>query len=142
MSKKTKVIIPWENTIDDISEFEGFVYRITHVPTNTKYIGKKSYWSRRRIKVKGRKNRKRVVKESDWKHYYSSNNWIKEEVKTKGISDFKFEILRQCKNKRETTYYEVWYQFKFDVLSSKLDNEEYEYINTNISGKFFRSFLE
>lgn len=133
--------VNWINKIDDISEYEGFVYLIEHKNTQKSYIGKKSYWSRTTKKVIGRKNRKHILKESDWKKYTSSNKELQNWVKSDGIDKFKFTILMQCKTKRELTYYEVYYQFKYDVLKSKLNNSEYKFLNENIMGKFYRTHL-
>ena len=59
----------WTNLPDDFDpdEWFGFVYLITHKESGIKYIGKKQIHSYTRKKVKGRKNRKRVVKEAKWR---------------------------------------------------------------------------
>ena len=53
----------------DIDDFQGFVYLIRNKTTDKKYIGRKYFYSIR--KVKGKK--KRVRSESDWKKYYGSS---------------------------------------------------------------------
>ena len=111
----------------------GFVYKIIHTPTGKFYIGKKSLTSTRRLKPLKGKIRKRVVKKaSDWEKYYSSNEWIKSEVKEGRGGDFEREIIQFCFSKKSLTYWEVWWQFKFDVLSDP------QSINENLMGKFFR----
>jgi hypothetical protein len=111
----------------------GFVYKIIHTPTGKFYIGKKSLTSTRRLKPLKGKVRKRVVrKASDWEKYYSSNDWIKNEVKEGRGSDFEREIIQFCFSKKSLTYWEVWWQFKLDVLSDP------QSINENLMGKFFR----
>ena len=111
----------------------GFVYKIIHIPTGKFYIGKKSLTSTRRLKPLKVKIRKRVVrKASDWEKYYSSNEWIKSEVKEGRGSDFEREIIQFCFSKKSLTYWEVWWQFKLDVLSDP------QSINENLMGKFFR----
>ena len=111
----------------------GFVYKIIHTPTGKFYIGKKSLTSTRRLKPLKGKVRKRVVrKASDWEKYYSSNEWIKSEVKEGRGSDFEREIIQFCFSKKSLTYWEVWWQFKLDVLSDP------QSINENLMGKFFR----
>ena len=46
-------------------EYIGFVYEITDKETNMKYIGKKKFWSRvTRPPLKGKKNKRRSIKES------------------------------------------------------------------------------
>ncbi len=111
----------------------GFVYKIIHIPTGKFYIGKKSLTSTRRLKPLKGKVRKRVVrKASDWEKYYSSNEWIKSEVKEGRGGDFEREIIQFCFSKKSLTYWEVWWQFKLDVLSDP------QSINENLMGKFFR----
>lgn len=111
----------------------GFVYVITHIPTNRFYIGKKSLTAVRRLKPLKGKVRKRVVrKASDWEKYYSSNEWIKEQIKEGKEEEFKREIIEFCYSKKALSYLEVYYQFKHNVLSNENS------INENILGKFFR----
>ncbi len=111
----------------------GFVYKIIHIPTGKFYIGKKSLTATRRLKPLKGKVRKRVVKKaSDWEKYYSSNEWIKSEVKEGREGDFEREIIQFCFSKKSLTYWEVWWQFKLDVLADP------QSINENLMGKFFR----
>ena len=111
----------------------GFVYKIIHIPTGKFYIGKKSLSQTRRLKPLKGKVRKRVVrKASDWETYYSSNEWIKKEVKEGRAGDFEREIIQFCFSKKSLTYWEVWWQFKLDVLGDP------QSINENLMGKFFR----
>jgi len=133
-----KVTTNWENAPDNINDYIGFVYIITNLLTEQKYIGKKFFWHTNRIKVKGRKNRKIVTKESDWKTYESSDQEVKDDIKKHGKENFRFEILECCKDKRRLTYAETEQQFKRDVLTKQFSNGLYEYYNKNISGRFFR----
>jgi hypothetical protein len=111
----------------------GFVYKIVHTPTGKYYIGKKSLTQTRRLKPLKGKVRKRVVKKaSDWEKYYSSNDWIKAQVKEGKADEFSREIIQFCYSKKSLTYWEVWWQFKLDVLSDT------QSINENLMGKFFR----
>jgi len=111
----------------------GFVYKITHIPTGKTYIGKKSLNQVRRLKPLKGKVRKRVVrKASDWEKYYSSNEWSKNELKEGRAEDFEREIIQFCFSKKSLTYWEVWWQFKMEVLSDPNS------LNENILGKFFR----
>jgi len=51
----------------------GFVYVVTHVISGKKYIGKKALFHNRTLPpLKGKKRRRKVVKESDWKTYFGS----------------------------------------------------------------------
>lgn len=128
----------------------GFIYQVTHLPTNRKYIGKKVLYFERNVKLGKREleaikeerkakgmggrapSKKKVVKESDWKTYYGSQTEIKELVKNGKESDFKREILKFVDNKKHLTYYECKYLFIYEVL----ENNQ-EYINDNILAKFY-----
>ena len=111
----------------------GFVYKITHLPTDRFYIGKKSLTQRRTLPpLKGKKRKRRVVKESDWQKYYSSNEWIKLQVKEGKEEEFKREIIQFCKSKKSLSYWELYWQFKYDALQNE------KCINENLLGKFFR----
>lgn len=134
-------------------EAAGFVYKITHIPTGKYYIGKKSLESVRTVKIGKRELekikeerkaagiggrapvKKKVRKVSDWGTYYSSNEWIKEQIKEGNSSDFQREIIQFCNSKKSLSYYEVYWMFKYDILSD--DN----CLNGNISGKFYRKDL-
>ena len=128
--------------INEISDLPnnafGFVYQTTHLPTNKKYIGKKSLMYNLKKKL-GKKEKalwegkgrppvyKRVLKESDWKNYYGSHSFIKEANE----EDLTREILKIAYHKKELTYLECKYQFTLGVLESR------SYLNDNILGKFF-----
>jgi hypothetical protein len=109
-----------------VDNWEAFVYIIT-CPDGLKYIGKKTFWFMR----KKPKATRRSKTESDWKKYYGSNEYLKEETK-KSTEGYTREILHLCKTKGEATYLEVKEQFTRNVL------EDESYLNDNISGKFFR----
>ena len=118
-------------------EYAGFVYLITNLITNRKYIGRKYFSSTTRKKVEGRKNRKITIKESDWKSYNSSCKDLKEDIEFLGIDNFSFRILSVHKTKGETNYEEVAQQFKRDVLKSVLSCGTREYYNSNILSRYF-----
>ena len=82
--------------IDDMPEGTyGFIYKVTHLGTNQKYIGKKVLYFERNKRLgkralealreerakKGIKGRvplkQKVIKESDWKDYHGSHLEIK-----------------------------------------------------------------
>ncbi len=106
---------------------EGFVYIITNLTNNKKYIGKKHFWTRQ----KDRKTGRRKTQESDWKNYFGSCDELNEDVKTLGKEHFLREILYLCPHKKSMSYYETYEQFKRNVLLSE------EYYNTNIGGTFY-----
>ena len=102
---------------DTPEDYQGFVYVITELDTNKKYIGKKNFW-RPKILPKNSKRKRRVKTrvESDWKEYYGSNKEVQILVERRGEDNFKREILKLCKSKGEMSYYEAKLQFDNDVL--------------------------
>ena len=102
--------------VEDFGEYIGFVYIITCLANNKKYIGKKNFYFSKTKQIKGKKKRYKV--ESDWKTYYGSNNELNEHVELFGEKKFKREILRLCKSKGEMTYFEAKYQFEYGVLEN------------------------
>jgi hypothetical protein len=121
-------------SIDDLpKDCIGFIYKISNTKTNEYYIGKKNIYQRRTLPpLKGYKRKRKVIKESKWQSYRSSND----EVKSWNEENIKLEILRFCKSKKSLTYYELQEQFSHDVLSDPLSK------NDNLLGKFFRKDLE
>ena len=70
-----------------LDDYIGFVYEITNLTNNRKYIGKKLLKRSKTKQVKGK--RKRTLVESDWKNYYGSNKELQFDVETIGIHNFK-----------------------------------------------------
>ncbi len=98
-------------------EYQGFVYQLTEIDTNKKYIGKKNFWKPKVLPInKTRKRRVRTRVESDWKDYYGSSNEVRQLVEQHGKERFKREILKLCKTKGEMSYYEAKLQFDHNVL--------------------------
>lgn len=134
------------NSIEDFGETPpfGFIYITTHIPTGKKYLGKKSLFHTLNKKLgkkeqaqqpitRGRaKTTKQIIKESDWKTYYGSEEFIKQKIKEGKHEEFIREIIHLVKNKKLLTYFECKYQFMYDVL----ENEEW--INQNVLGKFYK----
>jgi len=142
-------VIKEYNSVEDFPEGTyGFVYIITHIPTEKAYIGKKALQHNITKKLTkkeiaeqsgpGRKSvSKKVQKESDWKTYHGSAKPIIEMIKAGKEDEFTREILILAPNKKLLTYYECKILFTLGVL----ENPEY-YFNDNILGKFFtKDFL-
>ena len=128
---ENKEFDPADSRIDDLA---GFVYCITDLTNNKKYIGKKTLWSTRRLKPLKGKTRRRVKKaQSDWMSYYGSNEEVQLLVENDGENRFKREILKLCKTKGLMSYYEAKEQFDREVLF----NDEYynEFIGCKIHSK-------
>jgi len=132
--------LPFEPSEDELSEYVGFVYCITELDTGKKYIGKKFFWSTRKLPpLKGQKRKRTVKKQSDWKDYYGSSEQLKLLVETKGGDAYHREILRLCKTKGECSYYEAKEQFDRDVLLS--DRYYNEFIGCKIHAKHIKEKL-
>ena len=134
----------WIESINDFPENTfGFIYITTHIPTGKKYLGKKSLHHNVKKKLtkkelaeqpitRGRKlTTQTIQKESDWKTYYGSEEFIKQKIKEGKQEEFTREIIHFVSNKKLLTYFECKYQFQLGVLESN------EWLNTNILGKFF-----
>lgn len=127
-----------EFTSEDIGDYVGFVYILTNLSTNKKYIGKKTLISKRRLPpLKGQKRRRTKIVESDWKTYYGSNDEIKSLVENNGGDQFHREILHLCKGKGEMSYLEMKEQVEREVLL-KPD----EYYNGIIQVKIHRNHVK
>jgi Putative endonuclease segE, GIY-YIG domain len=95
----------------------GFIYEITNIVTNKKYIGKKQCTSRvKRKPLKGKVKNRIDYKESDWKSYTSSSNELNEDIKKYGKENFNFKILKSCNSKWELAYFEIKEQLDNNVL--------------------------
>ena len=114
--------------VPNLNKF-GFVYIITNLRNGKAYIGCKQYMHYNRLKEK----------ESDWKTYTGSSKWLSKDIEEIGKKHFKFEIIAEYKNKRSLRYYELYYQMKYNVLSSTMEgSDEHAYYNSRVGGKFYR----
>ena len=106
--------------IDSISEeYEGFVYLITNTTTGQKYVGKKlAKFKTTKPPLKGKKNKRRGYKESDWKDYWGSSDHLLEDVQTLGENKFTREILYMCPSRGVMSYLEAKEQFDRRVLET------------------------
>lgn len=120
--------------IDSISdEYEGFVYLITNKTTGQKYIGKKlAKFKTTKPPLKGKKNKRRGYKESDWKDYWGSSDHLLADVKKLGVQQFTREILHMCPSRGVMSYLEAKEQFDRRVLET---DEYYNgIINVRVGG--------
>ena len=132
----------------------GFIYRVIHLPTKKKYIGKKVLFFERNVKLGKRETeqlkeerrsqgiggrvptKKKVIKESDWKDYYGSQTEIKSLVRSSKPEDWTREILEFVPTKKLLTYYEIKHIFINNAL------EDPDFYNDNILGKFYKKDFE
>lgn len=95
----------------------GFLYEITNIITNRKYIGKKQCFMRiKRKPLKGYKRNRISKAESDWKNYTSSSKELNEDIKKYGKDNFQFKIIKTCNSKWSLAYYEIKEQIDKNVL--------------------------
>jgi hypothetical protein len=103
----------------------GFVYLITNLTNQRKYIGKKlakfSKTTYKIVKLKnGTKKKKRIKSkiDSDWQTYWGSSPELLRDIEQLGTENFTREILYYCKSKAECSYIEAREQFARRVLES------------------------
>ena len=129
---------PWyynDKIVDELPEGTvGFVYLITNLTNNRKYIGKKlASFRKTKPPLKGRKNKRRSTVESDWRTYYGSSDELNADVDKLGTDNFKREILFYCISKSQLSYVEAREQFNHKVLES---DEYYNgHIRVRVHGK-------
>ena len=122
------------NYVDEIPEgIEAFVYLITNLTNNKKYVGKKLTLKKiTRPPLQGRKNKRRSKVESDWRDYWGSSDNLKEDLETLGAENFTREILHYCPSRGVASYLEAQEQFEREVL---LTDDYYNgIINVRVGG--------
>jgi hypothetical protein len=121
-------------TVDELPEgTEAFVYLITNLTNNRKYVGKKlAKFKKTRPPLKGKKNKRRSTVESDWREYWGSSDNLLEDVALLGPSNFTREILYFCPSRGVASYLEAREQFERRVLET---DEYYNgIINVRVGG--------
>lgn len=111
----------------------GFVYLITNLTNNKKYIGKKlAQFKKTRPPLKGKKRKRRTTVESDWRDYWGSSDKLQADVQELGPENFTREIIHYCTTRGELSYLEAKEQFDRQVL---LTDEYYNgIINVRVGG--------
>lgn len=111
----------------------GFVYLITNLTNNKKYIGKKlAQFKKTRPPLKGKKRKRRTTVESDWRDYWGSSEKLQADVQELGPENFTREIIHYCTTRGELSYLEAKEQFDRQVL---LTDEYYNgIINVRVGG--------
>ena len=125
-----------EFTSEMIEDNVGFVYIITNVSNNKKYVGKKTLVSKRKLPpLKGKKRRRTKIVESKWQDYFGSSDEVTAILEEHGRDIFKREILHLCKSKSEMSYLELKEQMDREVLLND------EYYNGIIQVKIHKSHV-
>ena len=112
-------------------EFFGFVYLITNKKSGKKYIGRKYFGTTRRVKVKGKKRRKVIRKDSNWREYTGSSKTLNNDIKNLGKNKFRFDILIMGETKGQVNYLEENIHHRYHVSAKE------EYYNDCIGPRRF-----
>ena len=117
----------------------GFVYLVTNLVSEKKYVGKKLFWSSKSRMIRGKK--KKFKAESDWQSYFGSSDRVRTDLAALGPDKFLREILHICYSKSECSYLETREQFNRNVL---LRPSEYynEWVTCKITRKHLKNLTE
>lgn len=121
----------------DITEWTGFIYRITEIHSGRQYIGKKQFFSNRTKKIIGRKNKKHFKKESNWKTYMGSSVELNKAIAIHGKDNYRFDIESLHASKGTLHYREVELQIYENVMRERLPNGERKFYNGHIAAVKF-----
>jgi hypothetical protein len=112
---------------------EAFVYLITNLTNDKKYVGKKlAKFKTTKPPLKGKKNKRRGTKESDWRTYWGSSDHLNNDVVELGEDKFRREILYYCPSRGVASYIEAREQFERRVLET--DDYYNGIINVRVGG--------
>lgn len=122
----------------NFEEWFGFIYRIVEISTGREYIGKKQFKSYTKKKVAGRKNKKSMVKQSDWKKYTGSSTHLNKAIEENGMDNYAFFIESLHASRGSLFYAEVHTQITENVLRVRLaDGITPKYFNRQVAGVRF-----
>lgn len=123
-----------ELNLEDIPEKAiGFIYRIKHLTSGKWYIGRKNLFKSAYKQVKGKK--KKYMKPTDWKEYWSSSEELQEWVKVEGENAFAKEILFFTESASQTLVGEEYALYISHSLFDSLC------LNGNIRSKIFKKWF-
>jgi hypothetical protein len=113
----------WHSPIQfNQDDFIGFIYLITHIPTNKKYIGRKQLVKSRRKQVKcitkPGKRTKIVRTQSNWMEYTSSSKTLNADIIKWGKDQFHFQILSLHTSKSSLAYEETYQLITNNALTT------------------------
>ena len=122
----------------------GYVYIITNLTNNKKYIGKKlakfAKTTYKTVQLKNGTKKKKKIRskiDSDWREYWGSSPNLQADITSLGKDKFSREILYYCKSKAETSYIEAREQFDRKVLES--DDYYNGHIQVRVHGSHIKS---
>lgn len=108
-----KNTLMWDNCPTNISkDMVGFVYQIFELDSGKSYIGIKKFWKKIKYKpLKGKKNKRTKIIESDWKTYNSSCKELKEKIE-KNPKNYVKVVSMICYSLTELKAQEAYLQLK------------------------------
>ena len=108
----------WINAPASTEDLFGFVYVVKNKTTKRWYVGQKQFHKTvKRPPLKGRVNKRHVIKDSNWKTYTGSSNELNTDIE-RG-DEIEKTILCFCSCKWELNYVETWVQFVMGALVKK-----------------------
>jgi hypothetical protein len=90
----------------DPSEWIGFAYSILNKLNGKSYFGKKFFQATTHRRLVGKKNRKKIVKESNWRTYTGSCKNLNADIEKYGEENFEFVILGLYESRSSLAYAE------------------------------------
>jgi hypothetical protein len=145
-NRHNKYVMHWTyegKQIDELPEgCEAFVYLITNLTNGMMYVGKKlAKFKVTKPPLKGKKNKRRSTKESDWRDYWGSSDRLNADVEELGVENFTREILHICPSRGIASYLEAREQFERRVLET--DDYYNGIINVRVGGsKILKEHLQ
>jgi hypothetical protein len=127
------------NSCEIATDSVGFVYLITNLNNNRKYIGRKLLTmasTETKLLKNGNKKKVKCRKESDWLNYHGSCKELKDDILKIGNDYFEREILLFCNSVSTLNYEEAYYQMINRVLESD------EYYNSNIMIRAYKQNIK
>ena len=107
------------------------------------FIGKKlAKFKTTKPPLKGKKNKRRGSKESDWRDYWGSSDRLNADVAQLGADKFTREILYLCKGRGEMSYLEAREQFERRVLETDEYYNGIINVRVGVSDKLKQALLE
>ncbi|AZV02306.1 hypothetical protein Arno18_120 [Pectobacterium phage Arno18] len=129
----------WQSEVGEFNpdDYFGFLYLVYCKENKKFYIGKKQVISVSHKKVAGKVRRQKIVKESDWKTYQTSSQYVKADIEQFGTDKFDFHIVGLYKTKSGLKYAETNALHKLDTNRKESSKAERNWYNIAIDAVRF-----
>ena len=102
----------WSGVPKNLDKYVGMVYCVYEYDTGMKYVGIKKYWKILKYKpLKGKKRKRLVKRESDWRTYNTSSPLLQKKLKN-NPNNYEKVILKNCKSVSEMKAWEAYIQLE------------------------------